>query len=509
MRKLKRVLCFALTLCLLSCTVVFSASAEEPEENTYDITVVGDSISTGYGLPSYHKGLDWSNFWYVNDVKTGVAGSYAQLLQEKMQSFFRSFDDTTTVNLNMDGHIAWRSTEFLNMLAGAGCKIPEYDPCYKDPYMLDWLTLWGDDGVTWGGTDFFRRAFTLASPVNVDNIGAGVVADISNSELVTVNFGSNDIFTYALMSVIGKWASPLLKPIWEGETLDTEDLGVVVNAFFELLVNAGPDQRHTILGDLVNAMEIGLARYQHNLPLILDAIHAINEDATIAVVGVTDPLNNPLRIGDLNIDLVTYFDPYVARANAVALAECAAADYCVYADMAGTSYWGLSYTLTHMDFEHLDEDLATTVFYDVIEFVKSVHPDDLGHQHMAEKLYNAVMPRLCAPEEVSVERSLLNKPLVTWESVPGAYGYVVYRSTLRNGVYLPVKIVSGSATKALDLSALSGVSYYYRVSAVLNGTGTLRTPMSDYAYAPRLSSSLAFLKPLFDFNFGFISRMIK
>ena len=59
-----------------------------------------------------------------------------------------------------------------------------------------------------------------------------------------------------------------------------------------------------------------------------------------------------------------------------------------------------------------------------------------------------------------------NSNKITWDKVSGANGYVVYRSTSKDGSYSACKtITSGSSLSHTDNSLATGKTYYYKVRA--------------------------------------------
>ncbi len=63
-----------------------------------------------------------------------------------------------------------------------------------------------------------------------------------------------------------------------------------------------------------------------------------------------------------------------------------------------------------------------------------------------------------------------NKARLTWTAVPNAQQYVVYRSLTQTGGYKKIKTISSGKTYYTNASVKPGITYYYRVRAVSNGT---------------------------------------
>ena len=473
MKSLKKSFCCLLAFCLMVGMLGITALADGGQneaESTITVTVTGDSIAAAYALPGY------LNFWPVKDGEK-IEDSYTAILEDDLKAYF------DVVDMRRDAHIAWRTTEFLNALSAAEVSVGAYDPCYDDPYDPN-----GKDGYlmkNWCTTDFFRTAFGVnKNGMGFKDVGAKIAGDIAAADLVTVNFGANDIYDYGLCAVLGKWVTPLLS----ADLGSIDGLNELMRTFLELLLESNEGQRHTILSDFINALELGLARYINNIPLVINAIQSINKDAKIVIIGVKPPIMNPLHIGDLTIDLAAYLDPLIVRANAVNSYNCAKFG-CLYVDVAGTDNYGFG-----------EVELSSDITQFFFDFLKAVHPTEDGHAYMAQCIENAVFPMFAAPADVKVETgtSFLTKPHLSWNAVPGAEGYVVYRSLLKNIGYHPVKTVKG--VTATDFTALAGLSYFYRVSTMLNPSGTLQSKLSEPVFVSKVSSILDYLKPIFSFK---------
>jgi fibronectin type 3 domain-containing protein len=55
---------------------------------------------------------------------------------------------------------------------------------------------------------------------------------------------------------------------------------------------------------------------------------------------------------------------------------------------------------------------------------------------------------------------------ITWQAAPGAYGYIVYRSTSKSGTYS--NIANTSNTNYTNSYITTGKTYYYKVRAYNN-----------------------------------------
>jgi len=89
-------------------------------------------------------------------------------------------------------------------------------------------------------------------------------------------------------------------------------------------------------------------------------------------------------------------------------------------------------------------------------------------------------PQLTTPANVAATTDQIDQVTVSWEAVPGADRYYVYRSTsadespLAEGPYGPVPYAATNATSFVDVT-LAG-NYYYQLSAVVDLTGEESQP---------------------------------
>lgn len=75
-------------------------------------------------------------------------------------------------------------------------------------------------------------------------------------------------------------------------------------------------------------------------------------------------------------------------------------------------------------------------------------------------------PKVSKPKSFKVKAKSKKKNVVSWKTVKNASGYIVYRSTSKNGTYKTVKTIKKQKTKSYtDKSVKSKKKYYYKVCA--------------------------------------------
>ena len=95
--------------------------------------------------------------------------------------------------------------------------------------------------------------------------------------------------------------------------------------------------------------------------------------------------------------------------------------------------------------------------------------------------YGLTVNKISAKKPVikSVKSTQYNQMKVSWNAVPGAEKYMIYRSTSKDGSYTKVKTISNvSTTSWTDKDVKTGKTYYYKMKAVVT---TNKTVTSGYS----------------------------
>lgn len=435
MSGIKRALSLLLTLIMLVSVCAISAFAEENDTMQYEYyTVLGDSIASAYGTPAYHArladGVAIQDGYYT-------PGSYAAIVGEAVGAKC----------VDMRSHSGWRT---YDLLAEIGCA----DRAAKDTIYAQYYK-----------NEFFRRALNFLSAADLAGESERIISGIKNADLITLNIGTNDIYSYALAVTANKFSD-----IFEGSgILNIKGLDGLVSAFNELLRRANEQQMKGIVAEYVTATENGLAMYKKNLPVLIDAIREINKDADLVVVGMSNPTNFSLDVSkNISIDPYTISDLLMTRANMFTKNLCKQKD-CLFVDVEGTKYNGLA-VLDVDKLLALDEDVKYSA-------VKVVHPNEAGHKFMASQILTAMKSRTVVPAVAGRYSSIIKRNTLNWNPIDGATRYLVYRSVSPSCNYKYI----GTSTKDIfyDYATVRGVTYYYKVCAVMNNSGSIRSPFSN------------------------------
>ncbi len=324
----------------------FAAGTAAKQYDTY--TVIGDSIPAGYGLASYGSSGTGAA---VSDQKqangTLVADSYPALVSQAVNA-------SATYQLARCG---FRTTEALRMLD------PNFKPDEYSDYVLANLSQVTGDAVTALKAEFAQG--------------------VKNADLISVNLGSNDTMTFALIYMssflenlsAAQKNSVVMQRISLAEQ-QIKSLGTMGEALFNLLGAAKTlGQTGPALAALSAGMLKGYESFKQNWNILITDIKAANPDAVILAVGMYNPFRDVkftdaslLSVGRLADQFVGLMNVYMKTLSPCASSYTfvSAADAQVYTFPA----------LTSPDFTK--------------NFVKYVHPDKTGHAYMAQQLLAAV-----------------------------------------------------------------------------------------------------------------------
>lgn len=427
------------TLSIILCVVMlfaltvpaFAASGK----NYYDYEnymCVGDSIAAGCGLARDGKPTNFdqnaedytkvysNNYIYLGYDFAAAPNAYHSLVANELGA-----------NLLQCARSGLRAVELRYMLDGT------YNDYDKD-------RIWGN---TYFDTD--GNGFTTA---DLDALNAYVKYSdkIKQADLISINVGSNDVFSFALNVVLRELTKDTSDPTLNAIKEYLEKTGNIGAAFGKLI---DAYQSMGKIADLATAltttMNKAYMQFTVNYAAVIERIYEINPDITIVGVGVYNPFDGFRLSADSNLDLSGIASPVVAAINAhIASYKLKYSNFC-YADVVGTQTYPMSYD-DHYFWEY---------------FTLKVHPDIEGYQFMAKQILDALPEApLPAPAVTSATDPASGKIMLNWAAVRGAAKYEVYRSLTKYGPF--VKMTSTDGTGCTDTSAKVGYTYYYKVRAV-------------------------------------------
>lgn len=430
---MKKTLSIVLCVVMLFALTVpaFAASGK----NYYDYEnymCVGDSIAAGCGLARDGKPTNFdqnaedytkvysNNYIYLGYDFAAAPNAYHSLVANELGA-----------NLLQCARSGLRAVELRYMLDGT------YNDYDKD-------CIWGN---TYFDTD--GNGFTTA---DLDALNAYVKYSdkIKQADLISINVGSNDVFSFALNVVLRELTKDTSDPTLNAIKEYLEKTGNIGAAFGKLI---DAYQSMGKIADLATAltttMNKAYMQFTVNYAAVIERIYEINPDITIVGVGVYNPFDGFRLSADSNLDLSGIASPVVAAINAhIASYKLKYSNFC-YADVVGTQTYPMSYD-DHYFWEY---------------FSLKVHPDIEGYQFMTKQILDALPEApLPAPAVTSATDPASGKIMLKWAAVKNAEKYEVYRSLTKYGPF--VKMTSTDGTGCTDTSAKAGYTYYYKVRAV-------------------------------------------
>lgn len=318
-------------------------------------------------------------------------------------------------------------------------------------YMLDGTYNDYDKDCIWGNTYFDTdgNGFTTA---DLDALNAYVKYSdkIKQADLISINVGSNDVFSFALNVVLRELTKDTSNPALNAIKEYLEKTGNIGAAFGKLI---DAYQSMGKIADLTSAltttMNKAYMQFTVNYAAVIEKIYEINPDITIVGVGVYNPFDGLRLSADSNLDLSGIASPIVTAINThIKGLKLTHSNY-YYADIVGTPTYPMNY-----------DDQYFWEYFNL-----KMHPTIEGHKYITGKILDALPTApLAAPAVAAGNDAATGKITLSWAAVRGAASYDVYRSLTKYGPF--VKMTSTDGASCTDTSAKVGYTYYYKVRAV-------------------------------------------
>lgn len=353
-KTMKKALCLALALLMFVSVMGVGAFADKSVKQYKTYVCLGDSVASGYGLPSYEATVDPYKGSFLNE-EVVWDGSYCQIVGDAVGA--RCVESRA--------HSGWRACDYLKMMGYT-------DLVCNDPYVSEYGENFFIQAIGWLGSD---------NP-NIKGSGERAKASIKKADLITLNLGCNDLFSYAqavtMYTVSNRlgWGSIYQIP----KTADG-----IAHTFTSLLKTLSEGDVKELVSTYIGALMAGARMYEDQMPKLVKVIKDLNPDVTLVLVGMANPVcvNLPFDIEkELGIELYSHFDYYCERENGF-LQNLAAETGSIYADVDGTDIYGIKYL-----------DIGGALTGDMlgveVSGVKMVHPTPDGHAYMAAKILQAL-----------------------------------------------------------------------------------------------------------------------
>ena len=138
-----------------------------------------------------------------------------------------------------------------------------------------------------------------------------------------------------------------------------------------------------------------------------------------------------------------------------------ATSYRIYRSTSKGSGYSLLGTTTATSYTNTGAKAGTTYYYRV----KACNDAGLSpYSNIVSGQVKSVTPKPAAPVVKIGNSAASGKPMLTWNAVPGATSYKVYRAASQNGTYSLLGTVT--TTSYTNTGAKAGTTYYYKVKAV-------------------------------------------
>ena len=427
----------AMTLCVVMLLALGVPAFAETGKNYYDYKnymCVGDSIAAGCGLARDGKPTNFDQT--VDDYTKVYSNNYLYLgydFDAAPAAYHSLVANELGANLLQCARSALRAVEFRYFLDGT----------YNDY----------DESCIWGNIyyDSDGNGFTLPD-LDAVNAYVNYPEKIKQADLLSINVGSNDVFSFTLNVVLRELTKDTSDPTLNA-IKDFLDKTGNVGAAFGKLIDAY--QSMGKIADLVRAltetMNKAYNQFTVNYEAIMKEVYKLNPDITVVGVGVYNPFTYFRLSEDNQLDLSGIAAPIVTAINAHIASYKLKYDNFYYADVVGTETYPMNYDDRY--------------FWEY--FILKVHPTIEGHQFMAQQILEALPEapiKVSAPVVTAGNNAATGKVTLSWAPVDNAVKYEVYRALSENGLY--IKMYTTDGTSYTNTSAWTGYTYFYKVRAV-------------------------------------------
>lgn len=353
----------ALILCvvmLVSMTAVFADNNTANSEGIINYVSFGDSIASGLGLPDYYE-ADGSPRHNVR-----IEGSFPALFADSIGASNPAY------------------------LANPGFRPNELAMVLCDDYYGDFITY-----------------SVMASMAQLDaaELPAWIAENrpvyqnaVKNADVITINLGSNNVMMRMMVALFKIAWGMDMEAMFTG--MDSEPTGLAANECWKkmksLLESADSEddlmtnvlalldtveQTTGAVDTILSAVNTAVQEFQTYFSKCIDRIYELNEDATIIVVGLYNPLRDSKLFSGGSLSVGKIVDPVIRSMNSyMEFGDSHASDEnYIYVDA-----WNAEIIKTI----NLDEiDVNDPSFFTKIS--SYIHPNENGHKYMAEQILDA------------------------------------------------------------------------------------------------------------------------
>lgn len=205
-----------------------------------------------------------------------------------------------------------------------------------------------------------------------------LAAKVYDADLVTLGYSDVTFLLNALQNTtVADWSDYV-----EDEYVPyIEQLVAEIQA--ELVESVGDETKAVYATTLANAMAFSAVQYAVELPMLAAAVHEINPEAVIVIVGMYNPLKDAtVVIGDASFDISDYID-YLVEAVAVhGMAYSLISGNSIYVDARDVNTASAGATLDLGDYQTLVALLTSQL--------AAMYPSATGDEYIAQQIADAL-----------------------------------------------------------------------------------------------------------------------
>lgn len=328
----RRIMTLLLAVVMLFGTLITTADAANRDNVRYYDTYmcIGDSIAAGFYIDGQRAGY----------YRTRMPGAYHDIIA-----------NATHATLNQFGWSAFRAVELRYMLEGV-----RYD--LDDVWLNSFRPLVKDELLDANREDYLKA--------------------IRESDLITVNLGSNDVLSYTMAKTVLQLQSSGDCELAAKVKEIAGKCGDIGTAFVKVLGYAEKAGKlPVVLATLNPTLMKAVSYFKDNFTACMRGIYKLNPNATVVVVGVYNPMSNVTLVENGNLKLAPLVQPAVDLLNQFLKSGCLYSDWYRFAPVPKTETWKI-----HV----LGGDFTSQV-------ITKVHPTANGHSYMADQILSVLPAR--------------------------------------------------------------------------------------------------------------------
>ena len=266
----RRIMTLLLAVVMLFGTLITTADAANRDNvRHYDTYMcIGDSIAAGFYIDGQRAGY----------YRTRMPGAYHDIIAI-----------ATDAKLNQFGWSAFRAVELRYMLEGV-----RYD--LDDVWLNSFRPLVNDQLLDANKEDYLKA--------------------IRESDLITVNLGSNDVLSYTMTKTVLQLQSSGDCELAAKVKEIAGKCGDIGTAFVKVLGYAEKAGKlPVVLATLNPTLMKAVSYFKDNFTACMRGIYKLNPNATVVVVGVYNPMSNVTLVENGNLKLAPLVQPAVDLLN--------------------------------------------------------------------------------------------------------------------------------------------------------------------------------------------------